>query len=248
MSLSVRPLVASDLLSLWDSCGSQHSVVLAMELLRRALPTHAPQELWQLPVGRRDRLLLQLRELSFGPQLSLLATCPSCREQLELSVSIRELGLPLPDQEPAVDGEVTLGAYHIAFRLPTSADLWAVAAMPSREAALEELVARCVTAVHSQQEAAALPEELLPALSAHLAAVDPHSEALFGLKCPGCGQSFQAALDVARLLHRELAAEAERLLDQVATLAAAYGWSEREIVAMSARKRQAYLSRCGGKA
>ena len=43
----------------------------------------------------------------------------------------------------------------------------------------------------------------------------------------------------------ELATQAKRLLREVHFLARAYGWREADILAMSARRRQAYLEMVG---
>jgi hypothetical protein len=59
--------------------------------------------------------------------------------------------------------------------------------------------------------------------------------------CPSCGHVWQALLDIVDFLWKEVAAGAARLLDEVHTLARAYHWPEADILAMSSRRRQAYL-------
>ena len=62
--------------------------------------------------------------------------------------------------------------------------------------------------------------------------------------CMACGEAWSDRLDVAGCVWEEIAARARRLLDEVHVLAIYYGWSERQILAMSAARRDAYLQRC----
>jgi hypothetical protein len=86
-----------------------------------------------------------------------------------------------------------------------------------------------------------LPNDLLAALAAEMAARDPQAEILLDLTCPACGTPWQALFDVAAFFWAEVAAEAKRLLREVDALARAYGWREADILALSPRRRQAYL-------
>jgi hypothetical protein len=59
--------------------------------------------------------------------------------------------------------------------------------------------------------------------------------------CPSCGHEWQSLFDIAAFFWAEIAAQARRLLREVHQLASAYGWREADILAMSARRRRAYL-------
>ena len=81
-----------------------------------------------------------------------------------------------------------------------------------------------------------------------LALVDEALEDLTGLglitvraACPDCGQPVAALLDPAALLWQQVQDAAPALLRDVAILAAAFGWSEREILALPAARRHVYL-------
>ena len=74
-----------------------------------------------------------------------------------------------------------------------------------------------------------------------MGAADPQAEITFALDCPGCGQGWNALFDVATFFWSELAAEARRLLREIDAIARAYGWSERDILGLSAGRRQSYL-------
>lgn len=255
MAAIVRPLSHADLLSIWERGDRLHPAQLAVELLQRAVPSLSVAALWQLPLGQRDRLLLALREQTFGPTLRLVAACPHCREALELTIQTTELcsppattTLPFPEAEDAqAVVELRVSDYCIRYRYPNSADLMAVARCTDRQDALQMLLAQCLHAVHIEtgDPVADLPPDVVQAIAEDMSARDPQSELLFSLRCPSCDTAWQAILDVASLLLKELQAEAERLLDELHALAAAYGWSEPTILSLSAKKRRAYLARCG---
>jgi len=65
------------------------------------------------------------------------------------------------------------------------------------------------------------------------------------LACPSCGHLGQAIFDISAIFWAEISAQARRLLREIHLLASAYGWREADILAMSARRRQAYLEMIG---
>jgi hypothetical protein len=65
------------------------------------------------------------------------------------------------------------------------------------------------------------------------------------LACPTCGHAWQAQLDVAEFLWAGVNTAAGRLLEDVHALAAACGWSEGDVLALSARRRRAYRELAG---
>jgi hypothetical protein len=62
------------------------------------------------------------------------------------------------------------------------------------------------------------------------------------MDCPACGHQWRALFDVAAFLWREIDAWAKRSLNEVHALASAYGWSQRDILSMSASRRRRYVS------
>ena len=65
------------------------------------------------------------------------------------------------------------------------------------------------------------------------------------LDCPACGAHWQSVFDIVTFLWGEIEDWAQRLLYDVHLLASAYGWSERDIVAMTPRRRRMYLEMVG---
>ena len=184
----------------------------------------------ELPFGQVCRELFRLRSLLFGPVMPGVVSCPKCGERMEFTFECESIEAAL--SAPAAPLRIEAGDREIEMRLPTAGDLLAV-----RSAG--ELVARCAT---SPVE---VDQTLLQAASERVAEADPLSETLLDLVCAACGHPWQAALDIASYLGREIAHEARRLLGDVHRLASAYGWKEADILTMSPARRRAYLEMAG---
>jgi hypothetical protein len=59
--------------------------------------------------------------------------------------------------------------------------------------------------------------------------------------CPACGTDVSAPLDVAGLLWEQVAAAAPAVLAEIAELAAAFGWSEADVLGLTPARRRVYL-------
>jgi hypothetical protein len=74
-----------------------------------------------------------------------------------------------------------------------------------------------------------------------LAKADPMAETRVNLNCAECGEQWEETLDVAAWLWTEIESQARRLVGEVHLLASAYGWSEAEVLSLSAQRRSLYL-------
>ena len=70
---------------------------------------------------------------------------------------------------------------------------------------------------------------------------DPGADVRIELNCPVCHHNWTACFDVTTYLWGEIEDWAGRLLADVNALAQAYGWSERDILALSPVRRQLYV-------
>lgn len=199
------------------------------------------EDLAALPIGERDRRLGALRRSVFGTTMEATVACPACGEQAELSFSLDEL-LPAPSDAPLET--VSHGGYQVQVRPPTTADLAALAG-----AGVAGLLARCLLSATDGDgevvDPAALPEEVVDAVSAALADADPAADLLLALDCPACSHWWSAPLDLAAFVWQEVEAWAERTLMEVDALARAYGWPEPAVLALSPWRRQRYLELAG---
>ena len=220
----------------------------ALTLLSATGPDRSGGDWTRVTIGERDGALLRMREELFGPRLEATAVCPACGEQLDLAFStmdVRVAPAALPDGNTEIHLEEA--GYALTCRPATSADLLEVAAV-APPGGREALIRRCVLAARvggTLVEPATLPEEVLTAAIARIASADAQADVQIALACPGCSNSWFMPFDILSYLWSEIDDWAWRLLVEVHTLASAYGWSERDIVEMSARRRRLYLDLTG---
>jgi hypothetical protein len=265
-AVTLRPPSAADILALWERGQGLSAPARALLLLGYARPQWSAAQLRAATVGQCDVALLELHARTFGPRMDVVGRCPKCGAMLEFACDTRALALPpCPTAGPdaaAAQHETGAHGLRVAFRLPTMGDLLALAGGQGAKdgaAADDEgesgerpatrgdlaLISRCVVDVRDENgnplPATALPAEAEAALAERIAELDPGADMTFAVSCIDCGAPWQPALDMGGFLWRELSALARRLLHEVHVLASRYGWTEREILSLGARRRQAYL-------
>jgi hypothetical protein len=248
-------LSAAELLAVWEMGATQHPVQRALTLLVAAWPELPVTVFAQLSIGQRDACLLTVRERLFGPRLTGVARCAQCGERVELTFDVTDIRAPLPatDQgaeppgSPAPALELIADEYRVRFRLPNSTDLLAIVDVTDPSAARQALLRRCILGVadDSGDVITQAPSEILAPLAdvigAAMDAADPQGNVQLALDCPACGHHWLQAFDILTYLWSEIDDWAQHILREVHLLASAYGWSEWEILALSARRRQSYL-------
>jgi hypothetical protein len=229
---TLQPLQGERLLAAWDQAQAESDLQRALTLLGFALPLVGREELSELPLPERNRLLLQLRTRSFGSMIEGFARCDACGGSLEFRCTVAELCRQLPDGPDSTQIEWQEHGRPLRLRAVSSSDLLAALELPA-DAAEEFLLARCLSAHDDQPEVLQVRQqfERLHALS----------ELRCTLHCPHCCGSTSLELDIAHFLWLEVRHAAHRLLADIHTLAYHYGWSERSIARMSAARREAYL-------
>lgn len=243
----MNALSASKMLSVWERASGQSAVERALALLAVACPEQTPEELARLSIGRRDRLLLTLREWTFGSRLLGRVPCQSCGEALELTFNVSDICAP----EAEISDALTLKVddYEVYFRLPNSHDLSVISDSDDVSDGRQRLLARCLLRVTQDGEQGALeglPEHAQEAVAQRMAEADPQSDVQLHLSCPACGHRWLAAFDIVSYFWSEINAWAHRILREVHVLAAAYNWREEDILAMTPRRRHIYLEMVGG--
>ncbi len=244
----MRALNAADLLRVWEVGQTQHPLERSLTLLAAVRPELSGEEMVALPVGERDAVLFDLREQMFGPQLEAYVECSQCGERLEFVLDTSALRGQTQAEPAGREHVLVEGGYEVRFRAPDSRDLAAAVAESEVTAARDLLLRRCILAASKAgrpRAVRALPRWLVAQVVARLAEVDPRADVLLDMTCPTCGGTWQALLDIGAFVWIELAAQARRLLGEVHSLARAYGWCEPDILAMTARRRQAYLEMVG---
>jgi len=233
---------ATTLLDLIDTAEARSPAARALAIAEFAEPALSIGDgALALSIGARNERILRARQALLGDTLECRATCLACAEALEFTVSATALLAEAPQVMVDVPFTLADGELTITARLPTVGDLLAVEASADPRQALISCCVLVANVNGDQVDVALLPEATLSALEAAVRTRDPLIETSFDLTCPACAHHWQSPFDVAAFVWSELAWHAARLIGEVDALARAYGWSEREILAMSARRRQRYL-------
>lgn len=188
----------------------------------------------ELCVADRQWLLLNLLRDWQGDALWLTSECPRCGTRLDHG--LQRSAIPV---KPAGSGfpftEVELGGRCLALRVPSGADQTAVAALDGADAA-RALARRCLL---DDGAAVVLDDDALRAIGAALEAVAPELAATLQVRCAHCGMEHPIGFDPCAIGP----AASDALFDDVHTIALAYHWSERDILALPRARRQRYLER-----
>jgi hypothetical protein len=241
----MRPLSAQELLEVWEMGQWQAPVERAISLLSASSPDATEDTMVHLPIGERDRRLLLFRDQVFGPDLEAVASCPACGEKLETTVSSADI------YGPVVAGPSTAltfqhGEYSVQFRLPDSQDIAVISGKEVTSKARDMLLERCILGATMGSVpvlSSDLPDEVVEALLEEMEKADPLANSRLSLTCPSCGAGWDEDLDILSFFWDEIENWAHRTLQEVHILASAYGWSEPEILSLSAARRKMYVDR-----
>lgn len=232
---------AGDLLDLWEQGSALGPVERALALAGAAGAD--VDALRHQSYGRTNDGVLAFRERQIGPDLAATASCPQCDSRVEFVVGVTDLRA---QPECRAGGAVAHGEYVVDWRPPTPADLLAAAAAPHPGEALRR---RCLAVAKESGEPAdrgAVPADVLELAEAAMAEADPIAEVMVGLICPECGAEFESDLDLGSFVWAEIEARARRTLQEVDTLARAYGWTEAEVLGLTEARRSSYLRLVSG--
>ena len=223
-------LSREQILELWERGAQRHPLDRALLLMGSARPGDTLHDLADVSVGQRDQTLIALRCTMFGRELSGYVDCPACKTRLEFVLDAESLRSDASDAVIDVDG--------LRIRCPTSRDLASVMSEPNPEYRLAQ---RCCATTDGEPPLLS-PAQVLMIESA-LAEADAAADIVLDFSCEQCDIKWQTAFDIGDYLWREIEAQAARLLADIHTLARAYGWSEREVLALSDTRRAAYIDR-----
>lgn len=234
-------LGADSVLRLWDQGRGGSPLDRARLLLAHARPDLEPEARSAMPVGQRDRSIMDLRDHTLGPTIAGVSACPACGEEVEVTYagglgrSAEAIGA-----SPATIGH---GGREITVRPPSTRDLEVVGGLPPDEA--HDTLLHCLIVEIDGALADAAPEGAEAAIDAALERADPSGRIEFKYVCPSCAHTWLELFDIVSFFWAELEAWAVRLSREVHSLALAYGWAERDILAMSAARRALYLAQVG---
>jgi hypothetical protein len=238
-----QPAGADDvLLAEADGAAFALAEVLVGELAR---PIEGGSLVWaDMTLTDLDAALLAIRRLVLGDRLESSARCAAradgagggCGARIDLGFHITDY---LAQHRPRMPRGVTradeagwfrLDESTVSFRLPTAADLEAIA--HERDAA-QMLAWRCIRPDDVSARLRRRIERAMDALAPNL-----YGE-LEGV-CPECGATVAIAFDPQRYVLAELRQRAAFVFEEVHLIAGGYRWSEQEILRMPRARRARY--------
>ncbi|MFL6448507.1 MAG: phage baseplate protein [Bryobacteraceae bacterium] len=241
------PLAPKQILAIWEQGNLRCLTERAYMLLAAALPEAETEQLLSMSVGKRDDYLLRLRAATIADRIEGYAECTRCGERLSFSVRTNDIVLMDSDFQSA-EHHREIHGYNVWFRLISVADLLAVRGSTEVERVRRILIRRCVLKAEKNSSAvsvSSLSAETIEKIGEAVREYDAHAELRFHMACPTCGHQWSASFDIVSFFWKELSTRAQHFLREVATIASAYGWSEAEILGMSAEKRRLYLELAG---
>lgn len=242
----MKPLSATEVLQVWEETYGEPVLEKCTLLLGKACSSSHPDQITQLSIGERDARLLQLREWTFGYTLKNQINCPNCNETIEWEADSRELHLqPLGQDFSERIFHFTIDDFDLHFRLPNSIDIAKVLSGGLNDMSERKILSDCLVKIHQNNREcspADLPEEVFNALDERMAKEDPQADIRMNLTCPVCRAPAEVYFDIASYFWAEINNWSYRVFQEVYLLAKTFGWSEKDILNMSAHRRQLYIN------
>jgi hypothetical protein len=230
-----------DLLDAWEQALGRQPCERELTLLACVLPEMDRDTAMGLTIGQKNASLLTIRERVFGTEMTGTETCPACGDYLEFPICTSDLRISVPEAE-ADSFSFEDPDYSISFRVPSCADL--IASSPGTLPGRDTILERCILTAVARGEPippAALPSDVIDAIVNRMREIDPQAETRISLTCPSCRHTWEAFFDIGLFFWEELSAWVNRMLSDVHLLASAYGWTERDVLAVSPLRRRYYL-------
>lgn len=230
----MRSLPALELIEAWEAPPGEPAHLRLGRLLAQALDG---EDIGADTLGRRNQRLIALRRALCGSRPILAAARCDCGVDNEVTVPADAIeAAPTPSHGAQVT--VQVGGRRLVARLPTMADLAAVAPLGSPGAARAALLARCAEPGGEPLD----PEAALATLGTCFEAIDPAADVRLSVTCAGCAAQLSVLVDLAEFVGRDVGHHVAALLGEVDCLARAYGWSEADILALPPGRRHRYVS------
>jgi hypothetical protein len=215
----------------------------AVEIMERLAPILAgpsdDNHGWEVvPLTDMDVAMLHLRRLVIGDlvRADIVCPAPTCRQRIDVSFRVSEyLNHHRVRRNRDIEagpepGWYRLPAVNAEFRLPTSADLNALAGHDGARRALADRLVR----------PRSLASTALRRVEAAMEAMSPNLSGDLGARCPECGSVITVYFDVQLFTLMELRGRARGIYEEIHLLASGYHWREADILALPASRRNRY--------
>jgi hypothetical protein len=230
----LRDLCGGDEESVTGTGTAQAIMLLDRLLVPAAGAALGPGDAQALTATDRDRLLAAIYAAEFGSRIDCVIRCDACGEPFDIDFRLPDLMASVdlaPADVPTIrEPEMRLADGRLV-RLPRGNDELELFGLPP-ENAEATLLARCMLEGDAEPGDAAVLEALeraAPILDVDLDAA-----------CPECGAAVQAHFDLQHYLLAAIAQEGPSRIAEIHLLAATYGWSLDEILALGRGRRRAF--------
>ena len=206
-----------------------------------------------LLINDREFLMWKLRELTLGNSVRAMIVCgdPKCAQSMDIAINLDDV---VPAAKPVnrhvfkLDVSEEEKLFAIEFRLPTGADQEACAEFlrDNPAPAINHLLARIILRINDncsidEQTIDALPPRVLSELERRIEELAPLVSIDFEAACVECERPLVSHLDLTSFFLKELQHNRRVLEREVHFIAWHYHWPEREILALTRRKRRRYI-------
>ncbi len=242
----MRRLSSEDIVRVWEYGFNRNHVERSLALLAPAFPELDRSALGALTIGNRDLRLLALKEHLSGSELKGVARCPNCETELAFTLKTTDIRQGDFNQQIPPYFTENLEGFQMVFRLPNSFDQLTMMGAGDPEIASRILLQRIIHSATYKSDALTpdrLPPEAMEALGDRINELDPQAEIQFAMNCAACAHRWSALFEVGHFVWREIRDQARNILNDVISLASAFGWTEREILDMTPQRREFYLDR-----
>jgi hypothetical protein len=233
------PARPGETLALWEALASTTPVARGAAVLVALGAADGLADAVRMPLASAARAALGELRARAGPEVQTVVACPDCRAVLDVVLAPGELLTASPD--PGAD-DATVDVEGVVVRGPTTEDLLVALSSALPSATLRQ---RCVT-WPAGVDPFDLPPEVHERVGAVAEEITGASALVVRLDCPECDSDVAAEVDPVALLADRVSDEVRDLLGDVAELAAAFGWSETEVLQLSVARRRAYLDLARG--
>jgi hypothetical protein len=214
---------------------------------------HPPDAIANDTLGERNRRLMLLHDSLIGRPIEARVDCPTCHTANIFAIPVAEmLALPRTGSTKAA-AVVRHGPRDLQFRLPTMADIGILArsdggsGLKLRHAVLARCLLHEPAMPPNDATIAALDDGMIAAVEAAFDAADPLANIMVESACSDCGAAVAASVDIAQFVAADIDSFVAGLLRDIDMIASGYGWSEREIMALPARRRADYVAMIGSR-
>ncbi len=204
----------------------------------------ATEDPWQWSIRQRLQALLSIVVETRGPRMSLTAVCeqPGCRKPMDLDLNLLDFCDTHPEDtfscRPDDDTQIQL-------RLPTGLDQlgWLKADAHRLDDISTHMATSLVLQVNGKKPEAGwrVPDHWLDNLADAMERHDALTTLQLHSCCPACRRDLAVDVDLEGELLAVLGVEHTHLLHQIHRLASVYHWTESDILAMPAKRRNDYL-------